>query len=198
MLGLGLLLGFLLGVSSTLKSSLATALRLLPNHHCLYCCDAIPSHPRVDVHRCVFFLSNDVTNNLFVIFVSVAHGDPGLRFRRSFHRRGLSGSAPGRSRGWRGPAFDRSYSCTRVLQSYSRRLFFFCFLRSNEGTKTGLCLLSFLLRSLRLTKTVLKPKKKRPRKRSSRLSGGRGVSEFFQSEKQRSLGDQRHRSDGLR
>ena len=47
-------------------------------------------------------------------------GDPGLRFRRSFHSRGLSGPAPGRSRGWRGPAFDRFYSCTRVLQSYSR------------------------------------------------------------------------------
>ena len=52
------------------------------------------------------------------------------------------------------------YACTRVLRSYSRWLFFW-FLRSNEGTKTGLCLLSFLLRSLRLTKTVLKPKKKK-------------------------------------
>ena len=37
--------------------------------------------------------------------------------------------------------------------------FFFC-LRSNDRTKTGVCLLSFLLRSLRLTKIVLKPKKK--------------------------------------
>ena len=37
--------------------------------------------------------------------------------------------------------------------------FFFCFLRSNDRTKTGVCFLSFLLRSLRLTKTVLKPKK---------------------------------------
>ena len=72
MLGLGLLLGLVFGVSSTLKSSLATALRVLPNHHCLYCCDAIPSHSRVDDHRCVFFLSNDLTNNLFVIFVFVA------------------------------------------------------------------------------------------------------------------------------
>ena len=56
----------------------------------------------------------------------------------------------------------------------------------------------FGILSLRLTKTILKPKKKRPCKRSSRLSGGLLVSEFFQSEKQRSLDDQRHRSDGLR
>ena len=65
------------------------------------------------------------------------------------------GPAPGRSRGWRGPAFDRSYcACPELTMT------FFCFLRSNDRTKTGVCLLSFLLRSLRLTKTVLKPKKK--------------------------------------
>ena len=115
--------------------------------------------------------------------LSVDHGDSGLRLRRSYLSRGLSGPAPGRSRGWRSPAFDfffercpgnelrgsvsypvffffhRFYSCTRVLQSW-RWLFLLCFLRSNDRTKTGVCLLSFLLRSLRLTKTVLKPKKK--------------------------------------
>ena len=96
------------------------------------------------------------------------------------------------SRGRRG----RSYSCTRVLQSHSRWLFF-CFLRCNDRTKTGVCLLSFLRRSLRLTKTVLKPKK-RAMQALFPLSGGLLVSELFQSEKQRSLDDQRHRSDGLR
>ena len=68
------------------------------------------------------------------------------------------GPAPRWSRGWHGPAFDRSYSCTRVLQRYSWWLFFL--LSSiQDRTKTGVCLLSFL-RLLRLTKTVLKLKKK--------------------------------------
>ena len=70
------------------------------------------------------------------------------------------------SRGWRpvdrtaGPAL-RLIDLTPV-RVYSRAThddFFFCFLRSNDRTKTGVCFLSFLLRSLRLTKTVLKPKK---------------------------------------
>ena len=66
------------------------------------------------------------------------------------------GPAPGRSRGRRGPAFDRSYcACPELTMT------FFCFLPSNDRTKTGVCFLSFLLRSLRLTKTVLKPKKKK-------------------------------------
>ena len=63
--------------------------------------------------------------------------------------------APGRLRGWRSPAFDRSHS-----RDDDFFFFFFCLLRSNDRTETGVCLLSFLLRSLRLTKTVLKPKKK--------------------------------------
>ena len=48
------------------------------------------------------------------------------------------------------------------MRVYSRAHddFFFCFLRSNDRTKTGVCLLSFLLQSLRLTKTVLKTKRK--------------------------------------
>ena len=82
----------------------------------------------------------------------------------------------------------------RVYSKATHDDFFFCFLRSNDRTKLGVFLLSFLLRSLRLTKTVLKPKKG-PCKRSSRLSGGLLVSEFFQSEKQRSLDDKRRRSD---
>ena len=42
---------------------------------------------------------------------------PAFGFEGHNLSRGLSGPAPGRSRGWRGPAFDRSNSCTRVLQS---------------------------------------------------------------------------------
>ena len=125
------------------------------------------------------------------------HGDPGLRFRRSFHSNDLSG-AGARSIAWLSQPCVWSillmYACTPKLLTMT----FFCFLRSNDGTKTGICLLSFLLRSLWQTKTVLKPKKKRPCKCSSRLSGGLLVSEFFQSEKQRSLDDQRHWSDSLR
>ena len=49
----------------------------------------------------------------------------------------------------------------RVYSRATHDDFFFCFLRSNDRTETGVCFLSFLLRSLRLTKTVLKqPKKK--------------------------------------
>ena len=80
---------------------------------------------------------------------------PALGFEGHFTAAVSRGPAPGRSHGWRGPAFDRSYACTPELLTMT---FFFCFLRSDR-TKTGVCLLFFLLRSLRLTKTVLKPKK---------------------------------------
>ena len=86
-----------------------------------------------------------------------------------------------------GPAL-RLIDLTHVRE-YSRAThddIFFCFLRSDR-TKTGVGLLSFLLPSLRLTKTVLKPKK-RPCKHSSRLSGRLLVSEFFQSEKAKIVG----------
>ena len=60
-------------------------------------------------------------------------------------------------------------------------------------------LLAFLSSSITSTdKNCSQTKKKRPCKRSFPLSGGLLVSELFQSEKQRSLDDQRHRSDGLR
>ena len=89
------------------------------------------------------------------------------------------------------------FTHVRVYSKATHDDFFSAFsVRSNDRTKTSVCLLSFLLRSLRLTKTVLKLKK-RPCKRSSRLSCGLLESEYFQSEKQRSLDDQRHRSDGL-
>ena len=45
---------------------------------------------------------------------------PGFGFEGIFTAAVSRGPAPGRSRGWRGAAFDRSYSCTRVLQSDSR------------------------------------------------------------------------------
>ena len=59
--------------------------------------------------------------------------------------------------------------------------FFFCLLRCNDRTKTGVCLLSFLLRSLRLTKIVLKPKKKWPCKRSEPLPASVAGSSYLSS-----------------
>ena len=67
-----------------------------------------------------------------------------------------------RSLGGRRPV-DRAAGAALRLIDLTPELtifFFFCLLRSNDRTKTGVCLLSFLLRSLRLTKIVLKPKKK--------------------------------------
>ena len=49
------------------------------------------------------------------------HGNPGLRrfgFEGHISDAVSWGPAPGRSHGWRGPAFDRSYSSSRVLQSW--------------------------------------------------------------------------------
>ena len=40
---------------------------------------------------------------------------PAFSFEGHFTAAVSRGSAPGRSRGWCGPEFDRSYSCTRVL-----------------------------------------------------------------------------------
>ena len=66
------------------------------------------------------------------------------------------GPAPSRSRGWRGPAFDRSYyACLELTMT-----FFSAFFHPTIGRRLAFCLLSFLHRSLRLTKSVLKPKKK--------------------------------------
>ena len=122
---------------------------------------------------------------------TLAPGDPSLRFRRSFHNRGFS-RASARS------ITRQARPCVwSVLLMYAftpellQRTFISSFLWSNDQTKkkpwdettTGDCLLFFLLRSLRLTKMVLKPKKKRPRKRSSRVSGGLLVSEVFKREK---------------
>ena len=83
---------------------------------------------------------------------------PTFRFEGHFTAVVSRGPAPGRSRGWRGPAFDRSYSCTRVLQSYSRWLFF-CFLWSNDRTKTDVCFLSFFFDHLDWQKLFTNPKK---------------------------------------
>ena len=108
-----------------------------------------------------------------------------------------------RSLGGRRPVDRAAGAALRLIDlTPELRMFFFFFrlLRSNDRSKTGICLLSFLFRSLRLTKLFSNQKKKknRPSKRSPRLSGGLFVSKFFKSEKQRSLDDQRHRSDGLR
>ena len=138
--------------------------------------------------------------NSFPFVLGRAAESPTRRFRPSVSK---IISQP-RTLGGRRPVDRASGAALRLIdlthvRVYSRANddFFFCFLRSNDGTKTGVCLLSVLFRSLRLTKTVLKPKQ-RPCKRSFRVSGGLLVSEFFQSEKQRSLDDQRRRSDGLR
>ena len=89
----------------------------------------------------------------------------------------------------------RLIDLTRVLPSYSRWLFFLLSsIRSDEDWR----LLAFLSSSITSTDKNCSQTKKRPCKRSSRLSGGLLVSEFFQSEKQRSLNHQRHWSDGLR
>ena len=85
------------------------------------------------------------------------HGDSGLRFRSSFHSRGLSGAgARSIARLVRPCVWSilLMYACTPKLLTMS---FFSAFF---DPTKTGVCLLSFLLRSVRLTKTFLKPKKK--------------------------------------
>ena len=76
---------------------------------------------------------------------------------------------------------------------------FFFLLSSIQRIDEDWPLLTFLSSSITSTdKNCSQTKKKKPCKRSSRLSGGLVVSEFFQSEKQRSLDDQLHRSDGLR
>ena len=85
----------------------------------------------------------------------------------------------------------------RVYSSATQKDFFHSFLRSNDQTKTGGHLLSFRLRSLRLRKIVLKPKKKKAMQVLVPPQCRLPVSEFFQSEKQRSFDDQRHRSDDL-
>ena len=100
---------------------------------------------------------------------TLAPGDPSLRFRRSFHNRGFS-RASARS------ITRQARPCVwSVLLMYAftpellQRTFISSFLWSNDQTKkkpwdettTGDCLLFCLLRSLRLTKMVLKPKKKK-------------------------------------
>ena len=105
------------------------------------------------------------------------------------------GPAPGRSRGWRGPAFDRSHSRADDV------FFFFAFFDPTIGRRLAFACFPFFFDHFDWQKLFSNQKKKKAMQAlwaSPRLSGGLLVSEFFQSEKQRSLDDQRHLSDGLR
>ena len=135
-----------------------------------------------------------LTNFSFEIFNDTAI--PAFGFEGHISAAVSRGPAPGRSRGWRGPAFDRSYcACPELTMT------FFSLLPSIQRSDEDWRLPAFFSSSITSTdKNCSQTKKKRPCKRSSCLSGGLLVSDFFQSEKQRSLDDQRHRSevDGLR
>ena len=107
---------------------------------------------------------------------------PAFGFKGHFTAAVSRGPAPGRSRGWRGPAFDWSYSCARLLQSYSRWLFS-AFFNLTNGRRLAFACFPFFFDHFDWQK-LFSNQKKRPSKRSSRLSG-RLLVEFFQSEKQR-------------
>ena len=124
------------------------------------------------------------------------HGDPGLRFRRSFLSRGLSGAGA-----WSIARLARPCVWSILLRVSRADDDFFFLLSSIQRSDEDWRLLAVFSSSITSTdKNCSQTKKKRPCKRSSRLSGGLLVSDFFQSEKPRSLDDQRHRSDvdGLR
>ena len=98
------------------------------------------------------------------------------------------GPAPGRSRGWRGPAFDQSYSCTRVPQSW---LFFLLSLiqRSDKDWR----LLAFLSSSITSTDWNCSQTKKKGH--ATALPASVAGSSYLSSskvKKQRSFYDQRH------
>ena len=120
---------------------------------------------------------------------------PAFGFRGHFTAAVSRGPAPGQSRGWCGPAFHRSFSCTRVLQSYpddffsaffgptiGRRLAFACFPFFFDHFDWQIC-----SQTKKKAMQALFP----PQWRAPRIW-------VLPKWKQRSLDDQRRRLDGLR
>ena len=99
---------------------------------------------------------------IFVCELGLLTAIPAFGFEGHFTAAVSRGPVPGRSRGWRGPAFDRSYSYTRVLQSYSRPSMTFFLLSSIQQSDEDWRLLAFLSSSITSTdKNCSQTKKKK-------------------------------------
>ena len=128
---------------------------------------------------------------------SARHGDLGLRFRRSFSQpRSLGGRRPvDRAAGAALRLIDLTH--VRVYSRATHYDFFSAFFDPTIGRRLAFACFPVFFDHFDWQNLFSNQKKKRPCKHSTGLSGGLLVSEFFQSEKQRSLDDQQHRSDGL-